>query len=99
MPNFDCLLYTIKLRVRVLLLSFVELETKRILLDIFKEKQQKSAEAATIPSFYKKARGNILSVLVIMFMVGILSMKADIFIYFQRQFKTIFFIVFLFTLL
>ncbi|GJU03544.1 probable serine/threonine-protein phosphatase 2A regulatory subunit B'' subunit TON2 [Tanacetum coccineum] len=31
-----------------------ELETKRILLDIFKEKQQKSAEAGTIPSFYKK---------------------------------------------
>lgn len=34
---------------------YVELETKRILLDIFKEKQQKSAEAGTIPSFYKKA--------------------------------------------
>ena len=34
---------------------FVELKTKRILLDIFKEKQQKSAEAGTIPSFYKKA--------------------------------------------
>lgn len=31
-----------------------ELETKRILLDIFKAKQQKSAEAGTIPSFYKK---------------------------------------------
>ncbi|GJR61819.1 probable serine/threonine-protein phosphatase 2A regulatory subunit B'' subunit TON2 [Tanacetum coccineum] len=31
-----------------------ELETKRILLDIFKEKQQKSAEAGTIRSFYKK---------------------------------------------
>ncbi|GKD18276.1 hypothetical protein Tco_1207434, partial [Tanacetum coccineum] len=31
-----------------------ELEMKRILLDIFKEKQQKSAEAGTIPSFYKK---------------------------------------------
>jgi len=35
---------------------FAELETKRILLDIFKEKQKKSAEAGTIPSFYKKAR-------------------------------------------
>jgi serine/threonine-protein phosphatase 2A regulatory subunit B'' len=34
---------------------FAELETKRILLDIFKEKQKKSAEAGTIPSFYKKA--------------------------------------------
>lgn len=32
----------------------LELETKRILLDIFKEKQKKSAEAGTIPSFYKK---------------------------------------------
>ncbi|KAK6914529.1 Calreticulin/calnexin [Dillenia turbinata] len=32
-----------------------ELETKRILLDIFKEKQQKSAEGGTILSFYKKA--------------------------------------------
>nr|GEW93514.1 probable serine/threonine-protein phosphatase 2A regulatory subunit B'' subunit TON2 isoform X2 [Tanacetum cinerariifolium] len=31
-----------------------KIETKRILLDIFKEKQQKSAEAGTIPSFYKK---------------------------------------------
>ncbi|GKV38994.1 hypothetical protein SLEP1_g46838 [Rubroshorea leprosula] len=35
-------------------LKSLELETKRILLDIFKEKQQKSAEAGTIPSFYKK---------------------------------------------
>lgn len=35
--------------------TFEELETKRILLDIFKEKQQKSAAAGTIPSFYKKA--------------------------------------------
>ncbi|CAN1129694.1 Probable serine/threonine-protein phosphatase 2A regulatory subunit B'' subunit TON2 [Linum perenne] len=34
--------------------ALMELETKRILLDIFKEKQQKSAEAGTIPSFYKK---------------------------------------------
>ncbi|KAK4491079.1 hypothetical protein RD792_001801 [Penstemon davidsonii] len=34
--------------------SLMELETKRILLDIFKDKQQKSAEAGTIPSFYKK---------------------------------------------
>ncbi len=32
----------------------MDLETKRILLDIFKEKQQKSNEAGTIPSFYKK---------------------------------------------
>lgn len=39
----------------VLFLFYVELETKRILLDIFKEKQQKSVEAGTIPSFYKKA--------------------------------------------
>ncbi|GJY20279.1 probable serine/threonine-protein phosphatase 2A regulatory subunit B'' subunit TON2 [Tanacetum coccineum] len=31
-----------------------KLETKRILLDILKEKHQKSAEAGTIPSFYKK---------------------------------------------
>lgn len=36
-------------------LFFVELETKKILLDIFKEKQRKTAEAGTIPSFYKKA--------------------------------------------
>ncbi|KAH7513310.1 hypothetical protein FEM48_Zijuj12G0186500 [Ziziphus jujuba var. spinosa] len=35
--------------------ALMELEIKRILLDIFKEKQQKSAEAGTIPSFYKKA--------------------------------------------
>ncbi|XP_025611511.1 probable serine/threonine-protein phosphatase 2A regulatory subunit B'' subunit TON2 isoform X2 [Arachis hypogaea] len=34
--------------------ALMELETKRILLDIFKEKQKKSAEAGTIPSFYKK---------------------------------------------
>ncbi|KAL6560512.1 putative serine/threonine-protein phosphatase 2A regulatory subunit B'' subunit ton2 [Orobanche gracilis] len=34
--------------------ALMELETKRILLDIFKVKQQKSAEAGTIPSFYKK---------------------------------------------
>lgn len=32
-----------------------ELETKRILLEIFKERQQKNAEAGTIPNFYKKA--------------------------------------------
>lgn len=42
--------------------SCVELETKRILLDIFKEKQQKSAEAGTIPSFYKKACSRIFVV-------------------------------------
>nr|GMD77759.1 probable serine/threonine-protein phosphatase 2A regulatory subunit B'' subunit TON2 [Ipomoea batatas] len=34
--------------------ALMELETKKILLDIFKEKQQKSAAAGTIPSFYKK---------------------------------------------
>ncbi|KFK26097.1 hypothetical protein AALP_AA8G202400 [Arabis alpina] len=34
--------------------ALMELETKRILLEIFKEKQQKSQEAGTIPSFYKK---------------------------------------------
>ncbi|KAM0988322.1 hypothetical protein ACFX13_012517 [Malus domestica] len=39
--------------------ALMELETKRILLDIFKEKQQKSAEAGTIPSFYKKACSRI----------------------------------------
>ncbi|KAI0510774.1 hypothetical protein KFK09_011383 [Dendrobium nobile] len=32
----------------------MELETKRILLDIFKERQQKNAEAGSIPCFYKK---------------------------------------------
>ncbi|KAK9136968.1 hypothetical protein Sjap_007562 [Stephania japonica] len=35
--------------------ALMELETKRILLDMFKEKQQKNAEAGKIPSFYKKA--------------------------------------------
>ncbi|CAK9159743.1 unnamed protein product [Ilex paraguariensis] len=34
--------------------ALMELETKRILLEIFKEKQQKSAQAGAIPSFYKK---------------------------------------------
>ncbi|KAJ4908153.1 putative serine/threonine-protein phosphatase 2A regulatory subunit B'' subunit TON2 [Raphanus sativus] len=34
--------------------ALMELETKRILLEIFKDKQQKSQEAGTIPSFYKK---------------------------------------------
>ncbi|XP_057539125.1 probable serine/threonine-protein phosphatase 2A regulatory subunit B'' subunit TON2 isoform X2 [Amaranthus tricolor] len=34
--------------------ALMELETKRILLDIFKEKQLKSSEAGAIPSFYKK---------------------------------------------
>ncbi|ERN16935.1 hypothetical protein AMTR_s00057p00185220 [Amborella trichopoda] len=34
--------------------ALMELETKRILLDIFKEKQQRNAEAGAIPSFYKK---------------------------------------------
>ncbi|GFP92516.1 probable serine/threonine-protein phosphatase 2a regulatory subunit b'' subunit ton2 [Phtheirospermum japonicum] len=36
------------------ILHLQELETKRILLDIFKVKQQKSAEPGTIPSFCKK---------------------------------------------
>ncbi|KAF5950939.1 hypothetical protein HYC85_012932 [Camellia sinensis] len=40
--------------------ALMELETKRILLDIFKEKQQKSAEAGTIPSFYKKKQSDLL---------------------------------------
>lgn len=34
--------------------ALMELETKRILLEIFKDKQQKNAEAGTIPSFYRK---------------------------------------------
>ncbi|KAJ0976198.1 hypothetical protein J5N97_018163 [Dioscorea zingiberensis] len=34
--------------------ALMELETKRILLEIFKERQQKNAEAGSIPSFYKK---------------------------------------------
>uniref|UniRef100_A0A804RHQ1 EF-hand domain-containing protein n=1 Tax=Zea mays TaxID=4577 RepID=A0A804RHQ1_MAIZE len=34
--------------------ALMELETKRILLEIFKERQRKSAEAGSIPSFYKK---------------------------------------------
>lgn len=55
---------------RVLLFSYVELETKRILLDIFKEKQQKSAEAASIPSFYKKACGKFCFLFEFMFMVA-----------------------------
>ncbi|THG11447.1 hypothetical protein TEA_002440 [Camellia sinensis var. sinensis] len=33
---------------------------QRILLNIFKEKQQKSAEAGTIPSFYKKKQSDLL---------------------------------------
>ncbi|CAN8244053.1 unnamed protein product [Cochlearia groenlandica] len=35
--------------------DLMELETKRILLELLKEKQLKSQEAGTIPSFYKKA--------------------------------------------
>ncbi|KAG6491523.1 hypothetical protein ZIOFF_046455 [Zingiber officinale] len=35
--------------------ALMELETKRILLEIFKERQQKNAKAGKIPSFYKKA--------------------------------------------
>lgn len=53
--NRSFLFWLFNLTLPVLSLSFVELETKRILLDIFKEKQQKSAEAGSIPSFYKKA--------------------------------------------
>ncbi|XP_042415700.1 probable serine/threonine-protein phosphatase 2A regulatory subunit B'' subunit TON2 isoform X2 [Zingiber officinale] len=34
--------------------ALMELETKRILLEIFKERQQKNAKAGKIPSFYKK---------------------------------------------
>ncbi|GJN36047.1 hypothetical protein PR202_gb24872 [Eleusine coracana subsp. coracana] len=34
--------------------ALMELETKRILLEIFKERQQRSAQAGSIPSFYKK---------------------------------------------
>nr|GMD99769.1 probable serine/threonine-protein phosphatase 2A regulatory subunit B'' subunit TON2 [Ipomoea batatas] len=34
--------------------ALMELETKRILLDIFKEKQQKNQESGKIPTFYKK---------------------------------------------
>ncbi|RLM99595.1 phosphatase subunit g4-1 [Panicum miliaceum] len=34
--------------------ALMELETKRILLEIFKERQRQSAEAGSIPSFYKK---------------------------------------------
>uniref|UniRef100_A0A0E0KYI7 EF-hand domain-containing protein n=1 Tax=Oryza punctata TaxID=4537 RepID=A0A0E0KYI7_ORYPU len=34
--------------------ALMELETKRILLEIFKERQRKSMEAGAIPSFYKK---------------------------------------------
>ncbi|XP_078440529.1 tonneau 2 (TON2) isoform X2 [Wolffia australiana] len=34
--------------------ALMELETKRLLLEIFKERQQKNEEAGTIPSFYKK---------------------------------------------
>ncbi|GFP89441.1 probable serine/threonine-protein phosphatase 2a regulatory subunit b'' subunit ton2 [Phtheirospermum japonicum] len=42
------------------ILHLQELETKRILLYIFKVKQQKSAEAGTIPSFYKKKQSDLL---------------------------------------
>ena len=33
----------------------IEMETKRILLEAYKERQQKAAAAGAIPSFYKKA--------------------------------------------
>jgi len=64
-----------------------ELETKRILLDIFKEKQKKSSEAGTIPSFYKKAREIkhrfIIFVFLVYFMHELLALSTIItFLYF-----------------
>ncbi|NP_001168513.1 uncharacterized protein LOC100382292 [Zea mays] len=41
--------------------AIMELETKRILLEIFKERQRKSAEAGSIPSFYKKPEEGSIS--------------------------------------
>ena len=37
------------------LFIWIEMETKRILLEAYKERQQKAAAAGAIPSFYKKA--------------------------------------------
>ncbi|CAL9756245.1 unnamed protein product [Musa acuminata subsp. burmannicoides] len=34
--------------------ALMELETKRILLEIFKERQQRNAQAGSVPSYYKK---------------------------------------------
>lgn len=41
--------------------ALMELETKRILLEAFKERQQKNAQSGTLPTFYKKkpAEGSI----------------------------------------
>jgi serine/threonine-protein phosphatase 2A regulatory subunit B'' len=38
-----------------------ELETKRILLEAFKERQQKNAQAGVLPTFYKKVLLEILT--------------------------------------
>jgi len=67
---------------------FAELETKRILLDIFKEKQKKSAEAGTIPSFYKKARETKHRFIIFIFLV-----------YFMHELIALTLITFLYTLL
>ncbi|KAL1832537.1 hypothetical protein ACET3Z_002188 [Daucus carota] len=40
--------------------ALMELETKRTLLDMFKEKQQKNAESGSLPSFYKKKQSDLL---------------------------------------
>lgn len=37
-----------------------ELETKRILLEAFKERQQKNAQSGTLPTFYKKVLFEII---------------------------------------
>ncbi|CAD5174262.1 unnamed protein product [Musa acuminata subsp. malaccensis] len=34
--------------------ALMELETKRILLEIFKERQQRNVQAGSVPSYYKK---------------------------------------------
>lgn len=54
---------------------FVELETKRILLDIFKERQQKNAEAGSIPCFYKKAGWRVVLLVIHFVIVSPLSSK------------------------
>jgi len=38
----------------LLILLFVEMETKKILLEAYKERQQKAVAAGAIPSFYRK---------------------------------------------
>jgi len=55
----------------IMLCHFAELETKRILLDIFKDKQKKSAEAGTIPSFYKKACQTINFIIIIIIIMHV----------------------------